>query len=91
MAGNEQEDSYAKAAGKQTASHDDDGDAPEALLRAVSLSHMSRSATEARSRAAIAWITIHERSERRYRPPPGRGLRNQYLRNRKKELPEKYY
>ena len=74
VAGNEQADSYAKMAARRTAPCNGD-DVPEALLTEASLSHMSRSATEARSRASAEWIASHVRSERRYRPPPGRGLR----------------
>ena len=52
---------------------------------------MSRSATEARSRASAEWIASHVRPERRYRPPPGRGLRRQHLRSTKKELAGRCY
>ena len=48
--GNEQADSYAKMTARRTALCNDD-DVPEAPLTEASLSHMSRSATEARSRA----------------------------------------
>ena len=74
VAGNKQADSYTKIAARRTAPYNDD-DVPEALMTEASLSHMSRSATEARSRALAEWIASHVRSERRYRPPPGRGLR----------------
>ena len=47
---------------------------------------MARAATEARSQALAEWIKDHVRDERRYRPPPGRGLRRQHLRSVRKEL-----
>ena len=41
----------------------------------TSLAHMARVATEARSKAATDWVTAHVRPGRRYRPPPGKGMR----------------
>ena len=38
----------------------------------TSLSHMTRVATEAKSRETAEWITAHVRPERRYSPLPGR-------------------
>ena len=73
VAGNEQADTHAKAAARRTAPHNDDDDVPDELLAEASLSHMSRSTTEARSHATAEWIASHVRPERRYRPPPGRG------------------
>ena len=64
---------------------------PDGLLTEASLSHMSRSATEARLRASAEWIASHARPQRRYRPLPGRGLRCQHLRNTKKESAGRYY
>lgn len=90
VAGNEQADSYAKAAARRTAPHNDDDDVPEALLVEASLSHMSRSTTEARSRASAAWIASHIRSQRRYRPSPRRRLRRQHLRNTRKDFAGRY-
>ena len=63
----------------------------DALLNEASLSHMSRSATEARLRASAEWITSNAHPERRYRPPSGRGLRRQHLRSTRKELAGRYY
>ena len=91
VAGNEQADSYAKAVASRSALHNDNDDVPDGLPTEASLSHMSRSATEARSRATAEWIDSHVHSTRRYRPPPGRGLRRQHLSNTKKELAGRYY
>ena len=52
---------------------------------------MSRTAAKARSRASAEWIADHVRPERRYSPPPGRGLRRQHLRSTRKELTGRYY
>lgn len=52
---------------------------------------MSRVTTEARSRAAVGWISGHVSAERRYRPPPGRGICRQPLRRTKKELAGRFY
>ena len=46
----------------------------EGSVYETSLSHMTRVATESRSREAADWISSHVRGGRRYRPPPGRGL-----------------
>ena len=88
VAGSEQADTYAKAAARRSAPHNngDDDDVPDGLLTEASLSHMSRSATEARSRASTEWCAPSG-----YRPPSGRGLRRQHLRNIKKELAGRYY
>ena len=51
---------------------------------------MTRVATEARSRETADWIREHVRPERKYRPPPGRGLRPQ-LRRVRKTLAGRYY
>ena len=54
---------------------------PDELRWETSLSHMTRVTTEARSRAAAQWISSHLGDPRRkYRPPPGRGLRRKLLR-----------
>ena len=57
----------------------------------TSLLHMTRVATEARSREAAEWISRHVRPERRYRPPLGRGLRWPQLRRVRKTLAGRYY
>ena len=87
MEGNEQADSYAKAAARQTASCSDE-EVPDELLREASVSHMARSATEAR---LAEWIASNVRSTRRYRLPLWRGLCRQHLRSTRKELAGRYY
>ena len=52
----------------------------EGYAAETSLSRMTRVATEARSKDTREWITAHVRPERRYRPPPGGGLRRPPLR-----------
>ena len=52
---------------------------------------MTRTATEARSRATAGWISEHVGAQHRYRPPPGRGLRRQHLRSVRKELAGRFY
>ena len=90
MASNEKADDYAKTAARQTTPCSDE-EVPYALLKETSLSHMSRSATEVKPRASAEWIASNVRPERRYRPPPGRGLRHQHLRSTKKEWAGRYY
>ena len=87
--GNEKADQFVKAATGRTASCSD-GDIPEELRRKATLSQMTRSATEARSRASVERIASHL-GARRYRPPPGRGLRCQHLRSTRKKLAGRYY
>ena len=81
--GNEVADQYAKDAANGRAPREEllGGYAEE-----TSLAHMTRVATEARSRAMIDWITDHVRPGRRYRPPPGKGVRGTHLRRVKKTL-----
>ena len=55
------------------------------------LAHMTRVATETRSKAMTDWITEHMRPRRRYRPPPGKGVRRTQLRRVKKTLAVRYY
>ena len=85
--GNEKADESAKAAASQTAPCSNS--VSDELRWEASLSHMTRSATEARSRAFAERITSHV-GARRYRPPPGRGLRRQHLRSTRKELAGRY-
>ena len=90
VAGNEKADEFAKVSARRTAPCSD-GEVPDELLKEASLSHMARSATEARSHASAEWIASHVRPERRYRPPPERGLRRQHLRSTRKEFAGRYY
>lgn len=87
--GNEKVDGFAKAAARQTAPCSDD--VPDELRLEASLSHMTRSATEARSRASTKWTSSHVSARYRYRPPLGRGLRRRHLRSTRKELTGRYY
>ena len=64
---------------------------PEGYAEETSLAHMTRVATEARSKAMTDWITDHVRPGRRYRPPPGKGVRRTQLRRVKKTLAGRYY
>ena len=52
--------------------------------------HSLACATEARSRETAEWISEHERAERRYRSPSGRGLRRSQLRRLRKMLAGRY-
>ena len=75
--GNEVADQYARDAAT--------GRAPnerllEGYTEETSLAHMTRVATEARSKATTDWIADHVRPGRRYRPPPGKGVRRNRLR-----------
>ena len=64
---------------------------PEGYAEETSLAHMTRVATEARSKRTTEWITAHVRSGRRYRPPPGKGVRRTQLRRVRKTLAGRYY
>ena len=55
------------------------------------LSYMTRTATEARSRATAEWISDRVRAERRHRPPPGGGPRRRQLGGTQKELAGRFY
>ena len=57
----------------------------------ASLSHLSRVATENRSRATARWVASHARPERRHRPPGETGLRRKQLRLARKSLAGRYY
>ena len=82
--GNEVADQYAKdaATGRAHRERLQGGFSEE-----TSLAHMTRFATEARSKATSDWIAGHVRSERRYRPPPGKGVRRTQLRRVKRPSP----
>ena len=64
---------------------------PRELLDEATLYYMNRTATEARLRASAEWAKDNVRTECRYRPPPGRGLRRQHLRSTRKELAGRFY
>ena len=90
VAGNVRADEFAKVAASRSVTCFSEA-APDELLSEASLSHMSRSATEARSRASTEWSAGNVRPERRYRPLPGRDLRRQHRRSTKKELAGRVY
>lgn len=79
--GNEQADRLAKEAATRTTQ--------DAGME-TSLAHLSRKATEATSKATSAWIA-GKIGRRRYRPPPGKGLKRKDLRHTRKELAGRYY
>ena len=87
---NEKADEFAKAAASRAAPCSDD-DILDELRWEASLSHMIRSATEARTCASAEWVASHVRSQCRYRTPLGRGLRRKHLRNTRKELAGRCY
>ena len=66
--GNEKADAYAWAAAARTAPCCDE-ETPTELRHEASLSYMTRTATETRSRALEEWIKGNVRAERRYSPP----------------------
>ena len=66
VAGNEFADSLAKEAAEGPGHHQG---VPDAIRWRVSLPHLTRRATEERSRDTAQWATTHVRLERRYRPP----------------------
>ena len=91
VAGNEKADEYAKAAAE--------GDRPDSL-RAVpdklrwetSLSHMTRVATKAPACRTRQWTSERLGDPRRkYRTPPGRGVRRKLLRRTPKYIASRYY
>ena len=87
--GNEMADEYAKAAAE---GGQPDSDVPDEYRWETSLSHMTRMATEGRSRTAAQWIADRLGNPRRkYRPPPGRGLRRRLLRKTPKSVAGRYY
>ena len=90
MEGNETADRYAKAAAGRSAPCHDEA-TPGALLDEASLSYMTRPATEARSRTTAERIIGNDRAERRYRPPPGGGLRRRQLVGTRKEPADRVY
>ena len=75
--GNEVADQYAKNAATGRAPREE---LLEGYAEETSLAHMTRVTAEARSKATTDCITDHVRPERRYRPPPGKGVRRNRLR-----------
>lgn len=87
--GNETADRFAKVAaqgkGGTTTTTDD------RLQLEAGLAHLTRKATEKRTKAASAWIRDRLRASRRYRPSKGRGLRRKDLRRARKSTAGRYY
>ena len=87
--GNKKADKYAKAAAE--------GERPDSMVLdelrwETSLSHMTRVATEARSRRTKQWILEHLGDPRRkYRPPLGKGVKRRLLRRTPKRITGRYY
>lgn len=76
-------DLYAKAAAENTADT-----VSKRTLQEASLAHVSRSATEAINTSKTAkWIKTHVKAERRYRPPNGKGRRQELKGERKAREP----
>ena len=86
--GNEVADRYAKGAATGRAPREE---LPEGYAEETSLVHMTRVATETRPRETTERITAHVRPRRRYRPPPGNGVRRTQLRRVRKTLAGRYY
>ena len=87
--GNEKADEYTKAAAE---GERPDITVPDELRWETSLSHMARVATEARSRRTKQWISERLGDPRRkYRPPPGRGVKRRLLRRTPKHIAGRYY
>ena len=86
--GNEVVDRYAKDAATGRVPKEE---LPEGYAGETSLAHMTRVTTEARSKTTTDWITAHVRPGRRYRPPPGKGVRRTQLRGVRKTLAGRYY
>ena len=84
--GNKVADTFAKEAARGRQYSDEDRQ-----LRESSLLHLSRLATERRSRVTAQWMSEHVRPERRYRPPAGPVLRRKALRRVRKSLVSRYY
>ena len=86
--GNEVADQYAKDAATGGAPTEE---LPEGYAGETPLAHMTRVATEARSKETTEWITAHVRPDGRYRPPLGTGLRRPQLRRARKTLAGRCY
>ena len=87
--GNEKADEHVKAAAEGGRPDTED---PDEYRWETSLSHTIRVATETRSRTAAQWTADHPGDPRRkYRPPPGRGLRRKLLRKTPKSVAGRYY
>ena len=86
--GNERADECAKAAADLSATA---SDVPDEYRWETSLAHMTRAATEARTRDTQERIASHVCPGRGYRPPRGQGLRRKLLRRTRKPSAGRYY
>ena len=67
-------------------------DVPDNYRWEISLSHMSRVATETRSRMTKDWMRDRfGNPARKCQPPPGKGLRRKLLRKTPRSVASKYY
>ena len=85
ITGNEQADRIAKQAAERR-----EEKASQEYLREASLSHLTRTTTEARTNATATWIRDHCGRHRRYRPPKGGKMRKE-LGKCTKELAGRFY
>ena len=88
--GNEEVDEFAKAAVEGA---EPDSAVPDECWpwREISLSHMTRVATEARSRSTAQWTTDHVGPQRKYRSSRGKGVKRGSLRRVQKSIVSRYY
>ena len=90
--GNEKADEYTKVAVRGESQRGAAHMVPDQYRWETSLSHMSRVATKAWSRAATRWMADRFGDlRRRYQPPSGRGLRRRLLRGVPKSIASRYY
>ena len=85
ITGNELADKTAKWAAEGRSE-----EASQEYLKEASLSHLTRTTTEARTSATAAWIRDHCGRRRRYRPPKGGKMRKE-LGKTHKELASRFY
>ena len=89
IAGNKKADEFAKAAAKQNTP---DCAVSNELRWEISLSHMTRIATENRSRKVKVWVADHLGDPRRKcKPPKGKGVRRKLLQRAPKNIASRYY
>ena len=88
VTGNEKADEFVKAAAEGIRP---DSAVPDELRWETSLWHMTRIVTEGRSARMNQWIAERlGNPSRRYRVPPGRGVRRRLLRRTPKHIASRY-